>query len=125
MDEQWNIIYYQLPQSSNSPVYDFINNLDAKAKSKVINTLNLLEQYGTRLGQPHTKKLSGTDLWELRLLGQDNIRIFYVAVFGKSFLLLHGFKKKKQKTGKKEIEIAVTRLRDYKSRAKSKYCCSI
>lgn len=102
MDEAWNIVYYQAPQQNSSPVYDFINNLDANAKSKVINTINLLESYGIRLGPPHAKKLTGTELWELRILGQDNIRILYIAVTGKNFLLLHGFRLTK-KRGKQHL----------------------
>lgn len=117
MDESWSIIYYQAPQQTTSPVYDFINSLDANAKSKVINTINLLENYGIRLDPPHARKLTGTNLWELRMLGQDNIRIFYIAVTGKSFLLLHGFSKKKQKTDKKEIRTALARLNEYNSRS--------
>ncbi len=116
MDEVWNIVYYQTPQQSSSPVYDFINSLDANAKSKVINTINLLESYGIRLDPPHAKKLTGTDLWELRISGQDNIRILYIAVTGKNFLLLHGFNKKKQKTDKREVETALARLKEYRSR---------
>lgn len=119
MDQDWNIIYYQAPNQSSSSVYDFINDLDADAKSKVINTINLLESYGVRLGPPRTKKLVGTDLWELRILGQDNIRILYIAVTGKNFLLLHGFNKKKQKTDKREIETALARLKEYNSRSKN------
>ncbi len=99
-----------------SPVFDFIQNLDAKAKAKIIDIINLLSEYGIRFGLPHSKKLTGTRLWELRTLGQDNIRIFYVALVGQSFLLLHGFQKKKQKTDQKEIKIAETRLKEYQSR---------
>lgn len=119
MDEQWSIIYYQAPGQRNSPVYDFINNLTPNTKSKVINTINLLENYGIRLGLPHSKKLVGRDLWELRVLGQDNIRIFYVAIVGKNFLMLHGFQKKKQKTDQKEIKIAEERLKDHRLRSKA------
>ena len=117
MDQDWNIVYYQASNSISSPVFVFINNLDSNAKSKVINTINLLESYGMRLGSSHTKKLAGTELWELRILGQDNIRILYIAIIGKAFLLLHGFVKKKQKTDKREIKTAVERLKEYRSRA--------
>lgn len=116
MDGGWSILYYQSTQQISSPVYEFINSLDADAKSKVINSVNLLEGYGIRLGPPHVKKVTGADLWELRILGSDNIRIFYIAVPGKSFLLLHGFIKKKQKTERKEIKTATERLKKYRSR---------
>ena len=113
MDQKWNIVYYQSSQQSKSPVYEFINSLSSKAKSKIINAIDLLEEYGTRLGSNHVKKLTGTDLWELRILGQDNVRILYTAVTGKTFLLLHGFIKKKQKTDKRGLDTALVRLKEY------------
>jgi phage-related protein len=116
MEKSWNIVYYQSPDQDRSPVYDFINSFDAKTISKIYHTLNLLETYGTQLGSPHFKKLVGEKLWEIRLLGQNNIRIFYVAVQKHSFLLVHGFEKKKQKTDRKEIVLALSRVKEYYSR---------
>lgn len=113
MDHRWKIIYYETLEGK-SLVFEFIQNLDPKAKSKVINAIDLLAESGIMLGLPHAKKLTGTQLWELRTLGQDNIRIFYIAVIDKSFLLLHGFQKKKQKTDQKEIRTAEKRLEEYK-----------
>lgn len=113
--EDWSIIYYESP-SGGIPVYDFIESLSPTAKSKVSNTLDLLTKYGIKLGLPHVKKVTGTDLWELRILGRDNIRIFYIATFGKVFLLLHGFIKKSQKAPEKEIKISLVRLNEYKLR---------
>ena len=72
--EEWNIVYYER-LGGNIPVYDFIENLNASAKSKVSNTFDLMAQYGIKLGLPHVKKVIGTDLWELRILGGDSIRI--------------------------------------------------
>lgn len=115
MGEKWKIKYYQAP-GGKFPVFDFIQNLDPVSKSKVINALDLLEEFGIRLRSPHAKKLKSTNLWELRILGSNNLRIFYVAVSGKTFLLLHAFKKKKQKTKIKDIKIAEERLHNYESR---------
>jgi len=115
MDIKWKIAYYKTLQGSD-PVYNFINGLAGRVKSKIINTIDLLEEFGIRLGLPHVKKLTGTSLWELRVLGGDNIRIFYVAITGKFFLLLHAYQKKKQKTERKEIKIAIERLKEYISR---------
>ena len=113
MNQKWKIVYYQSPQQNISPVYEFINSLNSKAKSKIINTIDLLEEYGTKLGSHHVKKLTGTDLWELRILGKDNIRILYIAAKDKTFLLIHGFIKKKQRTDKKDIDTALFRLKEY------------
>lgn len=115
MDQSWEIIYYATIQGK-SPVREFINSLEARAKSKVINSINLLEEFGIKLGAPHVKKLAGTDLWELRILGGDSLRVLYVTVSGKKFLLLHGFQKKTQKTEIKEIKIATARLKDFQLR---------
>ncbi len=113
MENKWEIIYYETT-SGKSPVFDFIQSLDTKSKSKVIGVLDLLKELGIQIRSPHAKKLTGTNLWELRILGEANIRIFYVAIVNRKFLLLHAFAKKKQKTDKKEIKIANDRLKDYK-----------
>lgn len=115
MEEQWKILLYRTPQG-DSPIKDFIESLELKAQAKVRNTINLLRDFGTRLGSPHIKKLTGTELWKLRILGVDSIRIFYITVTGKIFLLLHGFKKKRDKISAKEIKIARERLVEHRSR---------
>ncbi len=118
MDQKWEIIYYATSQGK-SPVFEFIQDLDVKVQNKIIEVLEQLEEFGTLLGPPHSKKVTGTPLWELRILGSDNIRIFYVTVVNRKFLLLHGFQKKKQKTDIREIKTAINRLADYKSHLKT------
>lgn len=116
MKQQWKIDYYIPFSGSLSPLVPFIENLPEKAQSKLSNTFSMLQQFGTQLGEPHAKKLTGTPLWEIRILGQDNIRIFYIVSGKHTFLLLHGFVKKKQKTPTKEISVALVRLKEYESR---------
>lgn len=111
----WKIYYYKT-SSGKIPVKKLIDNLPLKSQTKVFNTLELLAEFGPRLGSPHAKKVTNTSLWELRILGEKSLRFFYVAKVGKSFLLLHGFIKKRQKTPKKEIKTALKRLSDYESR---------
>lgn len=90
--------------------------MDTKTQNKIADVLDLLEEFGILVGPPHLKKVTGTPLWELRILGSDNIRIFYVAVVGRKFLLLHAFAKKKQKTDRREIKTAIERLKDFQFR---------
>lgn len=116
MKKQWSIAYYTPPSNSLSPLVRFIENLTEREWAKLSNTFELLKNFGVQAGPPHVRKLTDTPLWELRILGQDNIRIFYIIVSNKTFLLLHGFVKKKQKTPRKEINIALTRLKKYKLR---------
>ncbi len=115
MESGWNVIFYKTLQG-DTPINDFILSLETKTQSKIRDSIKLLTEYGIRLGQPHVKKLTGTELWELRIVGSNSIRIFYIAVSGKNFLLLHGFKKKKDKTQPKEIKTAENRLAEFRSR---------
>jgi phage-related protein len=112
-DKTWKIIFYH-DSHGQEPVYEFIESLNPKIQAKLSNTFDLLIQFGTRLGLPHVKKVINTDLWELRILGADNIRIFYIASTGHQFLLLHGCIKKSQKTDKKNLKIAISRLKEFK-----------
>lgn len=115
MDDKWKVRIYETA-SGDKPVRAFLNSLDEKARLKVSRTFELLEQFGLEGAYPHAKKITGTPLWELRILGSDSIRIFYVTITGKIFLLLHGFKKKTQKIPTKEITIAKKRLAQFQSR---------
>lgn len=117
MDEKWKVILYRSPRG-DYPVQEFIDNLEIKTQSKVKDTIKLLREFGIRLSLPHVKKLTGTEFWELRILGSDNIRVLYVSMTGKTFVLLHGFKKKRDKTPQKEIRIAEERLIELRSRIK-------
>lgn len=117
MEQKWKIIYYETSQGS-SPIFEFIQSLEVRVQNKIATVLDLLENLGTLVGPPHSKKVIGTPLWELRIVGSDNIRIFYVAVVNRQFLLLHAFQKKKQKTDSKEIKTAIARLNDHNLRLK-------
>jgi len=112
----WKIKYYTPPSGGESPIYEFIESLPEKAQSKLVNSLDLLSAYGIQLKEPHVKKVAGTPLWEFRILGENSIRVFYIALKGSTFLLLHAFKKKKQKTPHKEIQTALNRLEEFQSR---------
>lgn len=116
MEEHWKILLYQTIQG-DSPIKEFIDSLELKAQTKVYDALNLLRVFGIKISSPHIKKVTGTQLWELRILGEDSIRVLYITLTGKTFLILHGFKKKKDKTPPKEIRIAKARLVDHISRA--------
>ncbi len=115
MEDKWKVMTYE-SQSGDQPVEEFLSSLDKRARLKVARTFELLEKFGLEGAYPHAKKLTGVSLWELRIIGSDSIRIFYVTITGKVFLLLHGFKKKTQKTPAREITIAQKRLTEFLSR---------
>jgi len=87
----------------------FIKNLQKPTIAKALRTIDLLEQFGEKLGPPHTKKIS-TRLFELRIPGRQEVRIFY-SFYKSRIFLLHGFVKKSQKIPRKEIQIAFQKLK--------------
>jgi len=115
MNNRWRVIYFETA-SGKSPVFEFIQKFEMKTRAKITSTIDLLIEHGINLGLPYSKKLAGSDLWEIRILGTNNLRIFYIAIINKQFLLLHGFKKKKQKTDKREIKLAEKRLGEFLKR---------
>ena len=116
---RWKIISYE-KENGQKPVDEFLKTLPSKHKAKAIWEIELLAEYGTALKEPYTKSLKGDNydgLWELRIKFASNIsRIFYFMPIGDTFILLHGFIKKTEKTPKNEIEKAKQYMDDYKRR---------
>lgn len=110
--DRWQVIYY-IPPSGDNPVSDFLNTLNQQTQSKLLRIFNYIEEYGLQSVIHHIKKLSGTPFWEIRILGQDNVRVIYVVPVSLHVLVLHGFIKKSQKTPLKELEIASKRYQQY------------
>lgn len=108
MENKWKIIYYLLPNGEN-PVKDFLDD-HPRAKLKALRILSNIEEFGLSYAIPHIKKLSDTPLWEIRILGEDSVRILYVTKQGKQIILLHAFIKKTNKTPRREINIGLLRL---------------
>lgn len=96
MNDKWSVKVYE-SSGGDKPVEAFIKSLEERGRLKVSRTLDLLEEFGLEGAYPHVKKITSTSIWELRILGADSIRIFYITITGRIFLLLHGFKKKTQK----------------------------
>lgn len=109
---KWKIIYYVSP-SGAIPVKEFLDQAKPSVKAKAFRILFNIREYGLMTAIPHVKKLTGTILWEIRIVGEDSIRILYVTRTQQRILLLHAFYKKKQETSKKELNTALTRLETY------------
>ena len=87
-----------------------INNKEARINlHKIVSYIDVLKEMGTRAGEPITKHLDG-EIWELRPLSN---RIFYAYYKDNTFVLLHHFKKKTQKTPRREIEKAKREYKDF------------
>lgn len=76
---------------------------------KILAYIRLLEENGTWQGMPHVEHLDG-DIWELR---PSPYRILFFVERGGTYVLLSWFRKKTQKTPKRELNLAKKRMKDY------------
>ena len=73
-----------------------------------------MEKFGPNLGMPHTRAM-GDGLFELRLRAKEGIaRVFFCTIVDRKIVMLHSFVKKSQKTPKRDLNIAIQRMREIK-----------
>lgn len=108
-------IHFYKDKNGNEPILEYLQKLsrkkdkDSRIKANKINDyIEVLSRYGTQAGEPYIKHLDG-EIWELRPLRD---RILFVAWHNGSYVLLHSFMKKTQKTPAREIEKAKRELAD-------------
>ena len=82
----------------------FIEGLDVKLKAKTLRTIDLLAEFGSRLSMPYARKLTGHDLWELRVRhGSDICRLFYFHQGHEIYVVTSGYVKKTDRTSAAQI----------------------
>ena len=114
-------VFYYKDRNGESQVEDYINGLAAKRDkdsriklNKIYEYIKYLSEAGQSAGEPYVKHLGG-EIWELRPIRD---RILFAAWDGRSFILLHQFVKKTQKTPKREVDQAKRNLVDQKERSR-------
>ncbi len=97
----------------NATVEDEIAALPADLRARFIRISDLIRTFGLpAMGEPHVKHLEGK-IWEMRMSGRDGIgRALYVAAIGRRVVVLRAFQKKTQKTPRREIDIALERMKE-------------
>ena len=109
-----------MPQMKNYQIHfanqDAQNEVDAlppKLQARVIYLISLMEEFGSNLGEPHSKKLSGAahaGLFELRAKAQEGIaRSLFCTAKGKHIYILHTFVKKTDQTPRHALKLALKR----------------
>lgn len=116
----YQIVFYE-DATGVSELWEFLDDLlrrsssnkDARIQHKqIVYYIDLLQNNGTRLPETITKNIAD-DIWELR---PGNNRVFYFFFQDNTFVLLHHFRKKSQKTPQREIDRAIAERDDYLSR---------
>lgn len=87
----------------------FIESLEKPTIAKVLRTVDLLEKFGHQLEMPHSKKI-GQRLFELRVRGTQEVRIFYI-YHKNATVLLHGYIKKTARIPARELAVAQGKLK--------------
>ncbi len=113
----YNVEFYE-DDKGNSDIREFLdslleaseNNKDARIQYKQIaRYIELLQKNGTNLPKEITKHIEG-DIWELR---PGNNRVFYFYFTDNTYVLLHHFRKKSQKTPRREIDKAISEMNNH------------
>ncbi len=120
----YKIEFYET-STGHCDIREFLNSLKAKLQTskdariqfnQLSYYIELLEQNGTMLPENITKQITD-NIWELR---PGNNRVFYFFYQDDTYILLHHFRKKSQKTPKREINRAENERTDYIKRKGAK-----
>jgi phage-related protein len=105
---EWQIIYY------NENLEQEIFNLPDGLLARYLHLTDLMIEFGSNLGLPHTKAID-RGLFELRVKSKEGIaRVFFCTKIGKKIIMLHSYIKKSQKIPKRELKITVSRMNEVK-----------
>ena len=120
----FNIDFYET-YDGHSNIQEFLDSLRVKAASvkdariqygQIARCIELLQENGTNLPVQIAKHLD-EEIWELRP-GDNRVLFFY---FNEgTYVLLHHFRKKTQKTPPREIDRAKSEMKDYIARKEAK-----
>ncbi len=91
------------------PVEKFLQGLDPVLWGQVNRYRDILTEEGKNLHMPYSKKIS-KNLYELRILGVINVRVFYTFKSDK-IILLHGFIKTTHKIPSRHMTLGMKRLK--------------
>lgn len=105
---EYEIRYY------SEAVQDEILDLPDTLAARYVVLTRRMVALGPNLGEPHTKAMK-SGLFELRLKGAEGIaRVFYCTQVGRRIVMLHSFVKKTNRTPPRELDTAMSRLKEVK-----------
>ncbi len=110
----WRIEFYHVSRGT-SPPQDFVRALPDKLRAKLSVALNLLENFGPHIGEQYVKKMAGvTNIYDLRASqGSDAVRLFFFLPAPDHVVILHGIRKKTQRTPGRDLATTSSRRLEY------------
>ncbi len=94
--------------AGREPVREWLRDLNRESKKAIGEDIKTV-QFGWPVGMPIVRKIE-RDLWEVRSTLPGLIARVFITVHG-VIVLLHGFIKKSLKTPKRDLTLALSRLR--------------
>ncbi len=108
----YQILFYTT-ERGDSPIDEFLDELDKKSRAKVEAYLSFLAEQGPNLKRPYADHVRGK-IRELRIHYSSNqYRILYFFYLGDRIVLVHAFSKKTQQLRESDIELAERRMEDW------------
>jgi phage-related protein len=97
-----------------------LDELPSDMKARFVHIAEMLEDLGPdRVGMPHVRHLED-ELWEIRMRGRDGIaRAIYFSAKTRRVVVVRVFIKKTEKTPRREIDLAHTRVQEFKDGEKA------
>lgn len=106
----YKVRFYE-EKNGKCPIRNFISSSQKSLREKINHQISHLEEFGLTLENPSLRKLTGTPLWEIRILGRDSTRMICVAVINNEIVVIHIFKKKSNKISPRDLKIALDRYK--------------
>lgn len=115
MNNKYEVLFFE-DLNGKEFISSFLEELSEKNRARVFREIDLLENNGPALKEPHTKYLKN-GIFELRIsIKESYVRIFYFYDKEKIIILTHGFMKKTKKTPVKEIKRALKYRQIYQNK---------
>jgi len=108
MDTGWSVEFF------NDTAEAEFDRLPTEMKAKIVRISQLIEEVGlSSVKEPYVRHVQDK-IWEMRARGKEKLaRSLYTTVTGKRVVILRTFVKKTRKTPKREIELALQRIKGF------------
>lgn len=94
-------------RGDSSPVEQYLESLEDDEATTVYSALVEIQNSGLKDPLVKIRQIRGK-LWEMKI---DQYRVFYVLITGPVMVLLHACKKQSQKARKKDVDLALSRMK--------------
>jgi phage-related protein len=90
-------------------VEDFLDSLDAETRASSRRLIEMLREFGSMLRMPYSKNIM-PEIFELRVIGQQNVRLIFTYLYNDTAIIFHAFIKKTEQIRLKEIKLIRTKF---------------